>query len=272
MNVTGAKTRDWLETLARLGYAARGLVYIMVGGLAAIAAIGSGGAVTGSKGALQSFMGEPLGWVFLGLVGFGLLLFALWRILQATTDADCGDMSGSKAITKRVTAIVSGIVYLGLAWWAVSLAFGFASSGGGGDSGAKGWTAWLLSQPFGAWLVAAAGIVIAGAGIRFAWLAFTEDFSEDLRGEPSPWLGTLGTVGFAARGVVFVLIGIFLIVAGYQSDPSDAEGLGGALRSLQQQPYGWILLGVTALGLVAFGAFNLARGMYGKIYMPKPDM
>lgn len=268
MNAMGAKTRDWLETLARLGYAARGLVYIMVGGLAAIAAIGSGGSVTGSKGALQTFMGEPLGWVFLGLLGLGLLLFALWRLLQATTDADCGSNSGSKKVVRRITAAVSGIVYLGLAWWAVSLALGFASSGGGDGSGAKGWTAWLLSQPFGAWLVAAAGIAIAGAGIRFAWKAFTEDFSEDLRGEPSSWLGTLGTVGFAARGVVFVLIGIFLIVAGYQSDPSNAEGLGGALRSLQEQPYGWILLGLTALGLVAFGAFNFARGIYGKIHMP----
>ncbi|ODA67702.1 hypothetical protein A7A08_01737 [Methyloligella halotolerans] len=267
MDVTDAKPSNLLETMARVGYSARGLVYMMVGGLAALAAIGSGGDVTGSKGAMQSFLSQPMGWILLGLIALGLLFFAIWRILQATTDADCGDISGSKAVTKRAICVVSGIVYFGLAWWAGKLALGFASSGSG-DSGAKGWTAWLLSQPFGAWLVAAGGLIIAGVGLRFAWKAFTEDFSEGLRGEPSEWLGTLGTVGYAARGIVFVMIGIFLIVAGYQSDPSNAEGLGGALRSLQEQPYGWILLGLTALGLAAFGAFNLSRGIYGKIRMP----
>ncbi|MFD0986569.1 DUF1206 domain-containing protein [Methyloligella solikamskensis] len=271
MDASDAKPSNMLETMARLGYSARGLTYLMVGGLAALAAMGSGGDVTGSKGALQSFLSQPMGWVFLGIVGVGLLFFAAWRILQATTDADCGDMSGSKAVTKRAICVVSGLVYFGLGWWAITLALGFAS-GGSGDSGAKGWTAWLLSQPFGPWLVAAAGITIAGVGVRYAWKAFNEDFSEDLRGEPSAWLGTLGTVGYAARSIVFVLIGIFLMVAGYQSDPSNAEGLGGALRSLQEQPYGWILLGLTALGLAAFGAFNLSRGIYGKIHMSEPDL
>lgn len=267
-----ANSGDLLETMARLGYGARGLVYVMVGWLAALAAFGSGGQVTGSKGALQSFLSEPWGWVWLGVVGLGLLFFAFWRILEATTDADRGDQSGSKPIGTRMIRGVSALLYLGLAAWAISAAFGFASSSGNGDSGAKGWTAWLLGQPFGPWLVMILGAVIGAVGIYFFWKGvkgdFGEDLDKDLPQEPSAWLGTLGTVGYIARGIVFVLIGIFLIVAGYQSDPSEAEGLGGALRSLQQQPYGWILLGLTALGLAAFGAFNIAQGVCGRIQVP----
>jgi len=83
-----------IELLARFGYGARGLVYLMVGFLAILAALGGSGQVTGSKGALFTFLSQPLGWIWLGLIGFGLLCFAIWRSLQAVTDADCGIISG----------------------------------------------------------------------------------------------------------------------------------------------------------------------------------
>jgi Domain of Unknown Function (DUF1206) len=264
-----AKAGKFLGALARFGYGARGLVYLLIAWLAVLAALGSRGAATGSKGALRTFLSEPLGWFWLGLVALGLLSFALWSLLQATTNADSGDVSASKTSLARILHLISSIFYLGLAWWALNLALGWA--GGNYDSGAKGWTAWLLGKPFGSWLVIAAGAAVVCTGLVFCWRAWYDDISEDLRDEARDWLEVFGRVGYAARGLVFNLIGIFLIIAGLQSDPSEAEGLGGALRSLQQQPYGWMVLGLTAVGLGAFGAFNIALAFYGRIRLPSRD-
>jgi len=123
-------------------------------------------------------------------------------------------------------------------------------------------------QTFRAWLVIAVGLAIASYGLRFYWKALKEAFSEDFEGRSNDWLHAIGIVGHIARGLLFNLIGLFLITAGWQSDPSEAGGLRSALTSLQQTPYGWILLGLAAAGLAAYGVFNLARAFYGRIHMP----
>ncbi len=261
------KTRQTIAILARFGYGARGLVYLMIGVLAALAAIDSGGQVAGSKGTLLTFLSAPSGWVWLALMGLGLLCFSLWRVFQGVTDADYGERPESKEIWARIAHLVSALLYFGTAWWAITVALGFATRGP--DGGPQDWTAWLLGQPFGAWLVAGAGLGMVCLGLYLLLEAWREDFGEDFAGDAQRWLGALGKWGHAARAVVFVLIGLFLILAGWQSDPSEAEGLGGALRRLQQQPYGWILLALTAAGLSAFGAFNLARGVWGHVYVPR---
>ena len=85
------------------------------------------------------------------------------------------------------------------------------------------------------------------------------------------WIVTIGRMGFAARGIVFVLIGGFLVLAALHASSTEAQGLGGALQSLQQQPYGWVLLALTALGLFAFGLFGLVQARYRHIDAPDID-
>jgi len=261
-----------LETTARVGYAARGIVHMLVGGLAVLAAIGGGGETGGSKNALASLLGEPFGKTLLAVIALGLLAFSIWREVEALTDADNRGTSG-KGLAIRGAHVISGVIYLGLAVYAAGLAFGWATGGGQGDGGAQGWSAWLLAQPVGRWLLGLVGLGVIGGGLAFLGRAWKGDVTKHLHYLPHQrgWVVPLGRAGFAARGVVFLIIGGFLIVAAWQAQSSEARGLGGALRTVQEQPYGWVLLGLVAAGLFAFGVFGLVQAVYRRIDAPDMD-
>jgi hypothetical protein len=115
----------------------------------------------------------------------------------------------------------------------------------------------------------AIGIGFAVAGLVFIWKAWRADFSTYIGNpEAKPWVMLLGRVGFASRGVAFLLVGGFLLLAGLHSNPEEAEGLGGALRRLQEFPYGWLLLSMTAVGLIAYGLFAFAEAFYRPVRPP----
>lgn len=261
-----------IETLARLGYGARGVVYGLVGGLALLAAIGSGGQTGGSRSALQTLLSQPFGKLWLILIALGLFGFCAWRILESLTDADRrgSDMKGWGV---RGAHLISGIIYAGLAISALNLALGRGSGSGGEDQAAQDWTAWLMSQPFGQWLVGLVGLAVFGTGFAFIWKAWRGNVAErlSLPADKRDWIVTLGRMGFAARGLVFLMIGGFLILAAIRASSSQVHGLGGALQALQQQPYGWVLLALTALGLFAFGLFGLVQARYRHIDAPDLD-
>jgi hypothetical protein len=247
------------------------VVYGLVGGLALLAAVGSGGQTGGSRSALQTLLSQPFGKLWLILIALGLFGFCAWRLLEPLTDADRrgSDMKGWGV---RGAHLISGIIYAGLAISALNLALG-RGSGGGEDQTAQDWTAWIMSQPFGQWLVGLVGLAIAGTGLAFLWKAWRGDVTErlSLPAEKRDWIVTLGRMGFAARGVVFLMIGGFLILAAIRASSSQVHGLGGALQALQQQPYGWVLLALTALGLFAFGLFGLIQARYRHIDAPDLD-
>ena len=257
---------------ARTGYAARGVIYLIVGCLAVLAALGRGGNTTGSKGALTEVLYAPFGTVLLVAIAIGLLCYAAWRAIQAFLDADHHG-TDAKAIVIRSGLAVSAITHTGLAFFALSLVFGLGSGQSGGQqsgSGNQEWTAWLLSQPFGQWLVGLVGAAIIGAGIAHfvkAWRAEFEKYFE-MSEQERRLITPLSRFGLFARGVAFLLIGGFFIVAAWQHDPDEARGLGGALAALQQQPYGWALLGLVALGLLAFGLYSVIESVYRRVDMP----
>lgn len=260
--------RNRLEMLARLGYVARGLVSLLVGLMALLAAIGQGGEVTGSKGALQRLFSQPWGTAMLGVVALGLFGFALWRALQSVLDAD-GLGRSWRALVVRGGQLISAAIYAGLGIFAVNLLVG-ATSGGGEEQAARDWTRWLMGQPFGRWLVGAVGIGMLATALGMAGNAWTASFKKHLScgADAAAWVVPLGRAGFAAQSVVFLIVGAFLVIAAYQSDPSEARGLGGALLALQEQPFGRIAFGLVALGLAAFGAFEFAEARYRRIVTP----
>lgn len=258
----------WIEVLARCGYAAKGVVYIIIGCLALQVAFGNGGETSGPKGALSQIAGEPFGQFLLVMVGIGLIGYSLWRFVQAWADPEYKG-SDAKGIAKRVGYACSGVVYALLAVEAVRIAF--MSGGGSGGNSAEHWTATLMSQPFGQLLVGGIGAAIIGTGLYQLYRAWTAEFKKMLKsGQMSLteliWSERIGRAGFAARGIVYLIIGSFLLIAAIRTNPDHAMGMGQALQYLSQQSYGPWLLGLVAAGLVAYGVFSsIILSRYRKI-------
>jgi hypothetical protein len=257
----------WVERLARLGYLAKGIVYAIVGVLAVQAAFGAGGQTTDTKGALSAIAAQPFGKFLLALLTVGLIGYVVWRFVQAVQDPEHkGD--DAKGWATRLGYAVSGLIYASLAFTAIGLIRG--SGGGGGGNSEQDWTARLLAQPFGQWLVGLVGAFVIGLGFYQLYQAYKAKFRKQMKlQEMSPteetWATRIGRFGLGARGVVFCIIGFFLLQAARQSDASEVRGLDGVLQSLAQQPYGPWLLGIVALGLLAYGIHMAVQARYIRI-------
>ena len=196
------------------------------------------------------------------LLVIGFAAYALWRFVEAW--AAPGD--DAKKWVKRAGSVGRGLIYAGLAYSAAKILAGAGSSGSQNER-AHATTATLLSWPAGTWLVAAAGAVVFGVGLWNLYRGLTRKFEKKWRtGEMGPaartWGGRAGTAGHVARGVVFGLVGVFVIRAAIQYDPKEAIGLDGALQKLASASYGPYLLGLTAAGLIAYGLYCLVDARY----------
>ncbi|WP_413166478.1 DUF1206 domain-containing protein [Capilliphycus salinus ALCB114379] len=257
----------WIERLARFGYATKGAVYGLIGLLALMAAFSSGGKTTGTRGALRTIAAQPLGQILLALIAVGLVGYAIWRIVEAIQDPDRKG-SDFKGIVTRIGYIISGLIYASLAFNAALLAIG-AGGGGGGDS-KQTWTARLLSQPFGQWLVGTIGAILIGIGLYRIYKAYRIKFRKklnlrELDYKQEKWVVNVCRFGITARGVIFMMLGFFLIQAARQFDPSEVQGLDGALQTLARQPYGKFLLAIAAFGLVAYAVYMFVQARYRQI-------
>lgn len=260
------EAKPWVERLARMGFAARGVVYIIVGWLALLAAFGLGGKKTSTGGALATIAGQPFGKLMLAVVALGLVGYAIWRIVQGALDPEHKG-TDAKGIAKRFGYILSGIAHAGLALTAVQIIRG---TGGVKRGETQDATAWLLAQPLGQWLTAIVGLVVIAVGINTAYIAFKEKFRDKLKiAEMSPteqeWAVRIGRIGLLARSIVAGLIGAFLVQAALQSNANKAHGLDGTLTALARQTYGQFLLSVVAAGLIAFGVYSFVEARYRRI-------
>jgi hypothetical protein len=239
---------------------------MIVGILALMAAMGERGETTSKQGAVARIADQPFGQILLGIVAAGLLFYAFWRLMAALADSEHKG-TGVKGIGKRIGYCCSAIVYGSLGIYAAQLLIG---SGAGSGDGKQNWIAWLMAKQFGAALVGIAGVILIGVGLAQFFKAHKESFRENLRlSQMSPsedkWATRAGKWGYVSRGVVFAIMGGFLINAAGSHNPNEARGLEGALDALAGQPYGAVLLAVVAAGLAAYGAYMFVEAKYRQV-------
>lgn len=259
-----AQAQDKLVWIARIGYCTRGVVYIIVGWLAILAALGEGGKTTGSKGALRTVMSSPFGDTLIAIIALGLFSYAFWRVVQSLKDVDDHGTT-LKGLTIRGGLLVSAITHTLLGVYAVKMLVG---SGGDSGSGSSGMAAKLMQQPWGRWLVYGAALCIFGVAIAHAVKALKEKYKKyfDMDHQLMEKVNPVIKFGLLARAVVFSIIAFFFAYAAWTYDPQKARGLDAVLEFLQSQVYGMILLGIIALGLFAFGIYSFLEGLYRRIH------
>jgi len=266
-----AASSRWMTLLARLGYGAKGVVYLIIGWLAIQVAIGDGGKTTDQRGALQVISEQPFGKFLLVLVTIGLIGFAIWCFLQAWFDTE-GKGNDIKGIIGRLGYAITGISYAILAFGALQLVTrtGSGSATKSTTSSTQDVTAQLLNHSWGVVAVVILGLIVIGVALYMFAKAYTAKFQRrllltGLSAQLRKGVIFLGRFGYAALGVVFSIIGIFLIVAAVQHNPHEAKGLDTALRTLVQQPFGPWLLGIVALGLFAYGVYSFVEARYRRV-------
>ena len=262
-----------IELASRLGYAARGLVYLGLGSIVLLAALDLTPRAHGAKGLLRAWAGWPLGWVLISAIGLGLAGFAAWRFLQAAFDADRHGRS-PKAWAVRVGQAFSGVVYGGLALSAFELLDELEDIGAIDDEQGVHHTArTILDLPYGDSLLIGAGLVVLAFGVGNVIQGVMQDFSKrlDCGDRLCRVVTPLAKLGYGARGLASLPLGVFLVLAGIEARAGEARSWGGALQAIERQPFGSSALCVVAVGLIAFGLFGLIEARYRRI-RPPPEI
>lgn len=249
--------------VARSGLVARAAFYVLLAGLAVDVAVtrGHGGQQANAHGALSVVAINPWGLLAVLLTAVGFFVLGAARLVGAVRDDEL-------PVWRRTTTALQGVFYVALTW--VPLSFVLGRRGVGSEQSQHAETAQVLSWPGGRAVVMAVGVIVVAVcawQIRTAW---TRDFTDGMgmrkRSRRVRRLITgLGVVGIVARALVFVPVGVFLVVAGVQADPRHADGLDATLAAMARRPWGPVMLGLVAAGLVAFAAYSLLEARYRRV-------
>ena len=259
-----------VQLVARFGYGARGFVYLSIGFLTLMAALDRVGSSVGTGGAVGAVARQPLGHIWLIMLGMGLWAFVLWRVLQAVFDAD-REGNSPKALMLRAGQAVSGLFYGLLAATVFELLDEIGSDPSADDVAEnQEKAAMLLDLPFGDWLLIGVGLVIAGVGVGNILKGLGANFGEDLACtlEQKRWFTRIARAGYVARGLAYLPLALFVVLAGFRARVETVTSFGASLNALEAQPGGSWMLGLTAVGLMAFGAFAFVEARFRRIRSP----
>lgn len=244
------------QWLARAGFVARGLLYIVIAWLVIVT-----GRTEDLTGAME-YLGHGLGRGLMVFLVAGMGGYGLWRLSDAAFGMDSG-RHHAKAWRRRVAAGFSGTIYLFLAYKALRIMLGLHV----GVGGAKENAAAALHLPAGSAALAISAAVLAGAGVVQLWKAgscsFLHHLEEEARRPLAKWLGR---IGYAARGATFLTIAWLLARAARDHSAAQAGGLEQALDALRGP-----LQFPVAAGLALFGAYSLVEARHRSIHRPPTD-
>ncbi len=248
-----ANDNPLVEWGARVGYAANGLLHILLGWLAAQVALGGGGKNADQSGALALVAKESWGQALLWVIFAGFALLALWQISEVFTQREGSEKAkaGGKAAA-----------YAALAYTSIQFALGGGSSS---SKQTKDFTTTLLKSSGGQIIVGIIALVILGVAVYHVYKGWKKKFLEDLEEHPGTWAVHAGRIGYIAKGVALGTVGVLFGYAALQDKAARANGLDGALHALRDLPFGKFLLLVIALGLAAYGIYSFARARYARL-------
>lgn len=249
--------------LARAGLTARGIIYILVGWVAVLVALGHSSREPDQQGALQLLAGKPYGLVSLWLLGIGFAAYALWRLSEAVFGVT-GERPGAGP---RLKSLARAIVYAGLSYLAFTVIAGTDRSQSGRQQDI---TATAMQHTTGRVLVGVAGLVIAACGIALVVEGARKKFMKRLQtarmsARLRRVVRLLGITGTIARGLVFSLVGVLVIDAAVTHKAAESGGIDKALLTLRDQPFGEFLMLLAALGLLVFGVYGLCEARWRKV-------
>lgn len=245
--------------VARIGYASRGVIYLVIGGLAFLTAAGAGGQTTDSKGALAAIASQPFGRVMVAMLIFGLVGYALWRLVQAIKDVDHHGTS-LKGLAVRIGLLGSAIAHGALALWASRFLMNDAST-------YERIGTVFLGTDLGQLIYIVGGIALAIVGFAHIYKGWTARYERYMYipSRHSGWADPMCRFGLIARGVVWCIVAWFFIKAAAGASNDDVASLSDALTALRDSGYGSWLLGVVSAGLFAFGIYSCLEAVYRRV-------
>ncbi|WP_423822406.1 DUF1206 domain-containing protein [Salinisphaera sp. SPP-AMP-43] len=262
--------RVTVRWLARIGYGARGLVYLFFGILALRAAWELSEAED-VRGTLVALHGEPGGQITLLVLAAGLSAYGFWRFVQAVLDVDRHGW-GPGALAVRGALLVSAASHGSLAWVGFKLAMSWSSDPQGQPI--QHAVATTLEWPYGRELVVLLGTAIAGAGVAHLYKAAVGGFRKWFEAGPRAmcWIDPVSRIGLTARGLLFIGVGGFVIYSAITLDPSDSKDVQGLLVWVQQHVYGRVVLAVWAAGVMLFGCYSMIEAFVRRVGLSPSSM
>jgi hypothetical protein len=252
--------KNWISSIARVGLTAKGVVYLILGILAFMAAFELGGqsdSDANRKGVFNFIKDGPAGIGLLVLLCAGLVCYSIWRVVEAFA------RNSQLKWPKRLRYLFSGLAYLSAAFTALQIIL--HTSDDGGDR-FRDLAARLMQSTYGTWLVGAAALLIAGVGVYQIWYGLSEKYKKHVQRLSNAAHHSVllysGKIGYTARGVVWLIIAYLLLQAAVHANAAKAGDSSKAFQFIEQARFGSYLLGALGLGLIAYGIFNFIRARY----------
>jgi hypothetical protein len=257
-----------VEALTRLGYGVRGVIYFTMGLLALNVAFGKSSGPIDQQSAIAAIGRQPAGMVLLWLILIGLVSYSLWGVIRGIMDP-LHKGHDTKGLLTRAGFLISAIAYGSF----ILPTYGFIKgSGSTSQSGAQtqGFMASIMSKPGGHWLIGLVGLAVLAVGLYQIYQGIKNSFDKQFQtyamtAEEVKVAKQLGRFGTATRGLIFAIVGGLIMLAAYQSNSSQPVGIDAALTTLLHQPYGIWLLGIVAIGLLAFGIYSMLSAAWFRL-------
>ena len=241
-----------IEWGARLGYAASGVLHLVLAWLTVHIALGDGGQASQS-GALGTVAKQPFGLFLLWVLAIGFTLLALWQVTEVFTGREAFD---------KAKAAGKAVLYAALAYTGFVFALGGHTSS---NKQTKDFTRTLMDAPAGRVLVGLVGLGIIGVALYHVYKGWKKKFLEDLQEHPGHWAVVAARVGYIGKGIALAAVGVLFVAAAFQQHLGKTTGLDGALKSSRDLPAGTVILIGIALGLAAYGVYSFARARYARV-------